>query len=164
MRVDKVVVNASPLILLFKTELSNVLPSLFSEILVPEAVREEVSEKSKDDKAAKLLNSTDWVNFVDVPPRLEIIRWDLGPGETSVLSYSIAFPEYRPLIDDAAAKKCAAAHGISTLGTGSTLILAKQRGLIDSVGESLEKLRLAGLWISDPIIQMLKTKAGERSE
>ena len=164
MRVDKVVVNASPLILLFKTELSHILPALFSEILVPEAVPEEVSEKYKHDKAAKLLNATDWVKFVDVPPRLEIVRWDLGPGETSVLSHSISFQEYRPLVDDAAAKKCAVAHGISTLGTGSTLILAKENGLIESVGKSLEKLRLAGLWISYPIIQMLKNKAGERSE
>jgi len=41
------------------------------------------------------------------------------------------------------------------------LILAKQRGIIQSVGKSLQALRAAGMWLSDDLIQMLTTKAGE---
>ena len=47
------------------------------------------------------------------------------------------------------------------MGTGTILILAKERGLIDSVEQSLRKLQDAGLWISESIIQLLKHKAGE---
>ncbi len=38
MPASKIVLNASPLILLCNTELSFILPALFSEIVVPEAV------------------------------------------------------------------------------------------------------------------------------
>ena len=51
--------------------------------------------------------------------------------------------------------------GIQTIGTGSMLILAKERGLIDSVEHSLRKLQNAGLWISEPIITLLKEQAEE---
>jgi len=47
------------------------------------------------------------------------------------------------------------------MGTGIILILAKERGLIESVEYSLRKLQNVGLWISEPIIQLLKHKAGE---
>lgn len=41
------------------------------------------------------------------------------------------------------------------------LILAKQRGILLSVAEALEKLRAAGMWISDDLVKLLTTKAGE---
>jgi predicted nucleic acid-binding protein len=47
------------------------------------------------------------------------------------------------------AKKCARSLGLSTLGAGSILILAKERGLIESVEQSLRTLQNAGLWISE---------------
>jgi len=59
------------------------------------------------------------------------------------------------------AKKCAQSLGIPTIGTGTILILAKEYGLIESVEQSLCKLQNVGLWISEPIIQLLKRKAGE---
>ena len=47
------------------------------------------------------------------------------------------------------------------LGTGGLLVLAKRRGLLTSVGEGIEKLRNSGLWLSDDIVRILKTQAGE---
>jgi len=35
MRIEKVIVNASPIIVLFKAHLDNILPLLFKEILIP---------------------------------------------------------------------------------------------------------------------------------
>lgn len=43
MRIDRVVVNASPLICLSKSGLSDLLPSLFTEIIVPDKVYQEVT-------------------------------------------------------------------------------------------------------------------------
>ena len=42
MRIDRVVADASPLIILFKSGLAGLLPQLFSEIIVPAPVRLEV--------------------------------------------------------------------------------------------------------------------------
>ncbi|MGH9916474.1 MAG: hypothetical protein ACRD63_14445, partial [Pyrinomonadaceae bacterium] len=50
MRIERVVVNASPLIVLFKSGLADLLPQLFTDILVPVAVWSEVA--SGKDQAA----------------------------------------------------------------------------------------------------------------
>ncbi len=56
---DGIVLNASPLIVLFKSELEFILPGLFKKIVVPEAVWKEIS--AYDDKAFKGLLKAMWV-------------------------------------------------------------------------------------------------------
>ena len=85
----------------------------------------------------------------------------MGAGETAVLSHALANPPFRAVIDDMDARRCAKTLGIPMLGTGGLLVLAKRRGLLNSVGEGIERLRESGLWLSDKIIQILKTQAGE---
>jgi hypothetical protein len=41
------------------------------------------------------------------------------------------------------------------------MVLAKQRGIVPSVGDRLKRLEEAGLWISADVIALLKQKAGE---
>jgi predicted nucleic acid-binding protein len=65
------------------------------------------------------------------------------------------------MVDDAGARRCARTFDIPILGTGGTLILAKRRGFIASVAESLIALRNAGLWLSDELVTLLKQQAGE---
>lgn len=49
MPINRVVLNASPLICLSKSELSELLSALFKDILVPDNVKEEVTAKSAVD-------------------------------------------------------------------------------------------------------------------
>jgi len=161
MPVEKIVLNASPLILLCNSKLSFVLPKLFPEIVVPEAVWKEIVNGSHLDQAAQILPELDWLEKVPIRPVPDVVRWDLGLGETDVLSFAIKHSGYTPVLDDMLAKKCARSLGVQTIGTGTILILAKEHGLIESVEQSLRKLQRAGLWISEPIIQLLKRKAGE---
>ena len=65
------------------------------------------------------------------------------------------------MVDDTAARRCAQTLGISTLGTGGAIALAKQRGLIESVGNRLQLLRDSGLWLSEEVFNLLKQKADE---
>jgi hypothetical protein len=53
------------------------------------------------------------------------------------------------------------ASGILTLGTEGASVLAKQRGLIASVGDRLQLFRDADLWLSVQVVNLLKKKAGE---
>lgn len=41
------------------------------------------------------------------------------------------------------------------------MILAKDHGLIDSVEAAMLRLRKAGLWISDAVINLIKTQPDE---
>jgi len=43
MNIEKVIVNASPIIVLFKSHLENILPLLFQEIMMPTTVYDEIT-------------------------------------------------------------------------------------------------------------------------
>ena len=61
------------------------------------------------------------------------------------------------------ARRCAQTLGIPMFGTGGLLVLAKRRGLLRSVDEAITKLRSAGLWLSDELVQILLAQAGENA-
>ena len=115
MPVEKIVLNASPLILLCNSELSFILPALFPEIVVPEAVWQEIVNGSQFDQAAQMLPELVWLKQVTVTPVPDVVRWDLGPGETEVLSYALEHSSFTPVIDDMLAKKCARSLGLQTI-------------------------------------------------
>jgi predicted nucleic acid-binding protein len=161
MRIEYVVVNASPLITLFKSQLADLLPQLFDQIQIPPAVWQEVTA-SKDDIAAQSLPQTNWATqtgAININPLVS--AWDLGAGESEVLSYALSHPDHTAMIDDAAARRCAISLNISTLGTGGMIVLAKRRGLIPSVIEPIQALRNAGLWLSEDLVNLLKRQARE---
>jgi len=160
MPIDRVVINASPLIVLFKSGQAELLPQLFNEILIPQAVWEEVTT-SKNDIASQKLPIVSWARSIQVSIHPSIATWDLGAGESTVLSFALENPGYRAMIDDSAARRCARALRIATLGTGGALVLAKRRGLIESVEDRLRWLQDEGLWLSEEVINLLKQQAGE---
>lgn len=61
MLIDRVVVNASPLICLFKSGLEELFPALFKDVVVPEAVIKEVMAKGTVDLTAQTLVSNTWI-------------------------------------------------------------------------------------------------------
>jgi len=161
MRIEAVVINASPLITLFRSGQADLLPRLFTHIVVPEAVWQEVVLDEWQDTAARELSKQSWPVRAEVVSSPRVAAWALGAGETAVLSHALANPPLRAVIDDMDARRCAKTLGIQILGTGGVLVLAKRRGLLLCVGDGLAKLRDAGLWLSDDIVQILKTQAGE---
>jgi predicted nucleic acid-binding protein len=160
MLIETVVINASPLITLFRSNQADLLPRLFGRIIVPDAVWHEVVNERHDAVARELPNQS-WPirESVTLSPRIQI--WNLGKGETAVLSYALTNPPVRAVIDDKDARRTAQALGIPIFGTGAILLLAKRRGLLKSVTSGLTKLRDAGLWLSDDIVKLIKTQAGE---
>ncbi len=62
MRIDKVVVNSSPLIVLFRSGQADLLPRLFKTIVVPDQVYEEIMAGRDDDPAKKSLAQAPWVS------------------------------------------------------------------------------------------------------
>ncbi len=161
MPAEEIVINVSPMILLCGSGLAHILPELFREIVIPEAVWQEIVSGPHQDCAARMLPSLPWLIRKTAAPCADVIRWDLGAGETAVLSFAVGNPEFTPVLDDMAAKRCAASLRLPALGTGSLMILAKDQGLISSVEEAMLRLRNAGLWISDAVIHLLKQQAGE---
>lgn len=161
MLTKKVVVNSSPLIVLFRSGQEELLPQMFESIIVPDQVYREIIVDGPLDRVKKMLPSLSWYSRIEVEISLKVAAWNLGEGESSVFSLASQKPEYRALVDDLAARRCARVMGIKTLGTGGLLILAKKRGLIKSVRKRVARLRESGLYMSDNVVELLALKAGE---
>lgn len=162
MPIERVIVDASPLITLFKSRLEQLLPQLFNEIIVPEAVWTEVVVDGKKDIAALTLPTVQWVKRVEVPEILSDVGVKrLGAGESEVLSYAFNHAQYWAVVDDKAARRCAKTLSIRILGTAALPLLAKRRGIIPSVTLALEALDDAGLRLSQDLKRELKQQAGE---
>jgi predicted nucleic acid-binding protein len=162
MRIDRVVVNSSPLITLFNSGQAELLPQLFSEVMVPDAVWLEVAEGGHQDIAAQAIRYAEWI--IRLPPTLPdpmVMTWDAGPGETAVISLARADSELRAIVDDDYARRCARVVGVRTLGTCGVIVLAKRRGIIPCVKPALDALRTAGLWLSDNLVHTILNEAGE---
>lgn len=158
----RVIVNASPLIFLCKSGLHNLLPQVYTEVIVPLPVWEEILAGGEADPASQLLPMLEWINQHSLTTTNQIVTdWNLGAGESSVLHLAASLPGYRVMLDDAAARACAKTLGLPFMGTGGFLVKAKQLGLIPSVSDALNEVIKAGLWISDSIIDLLKKQAGE---
>jgi len=155
MRIERVVINASPLITLFRADLHHLLPQLFPDLVVPEAVWEEVVNHPFTDPAAQGLPKSRWVRKVATQPSINVLAWGLGAGETGVLSFAQNNLDYTAIIDDRAARRCARVLGVAIMGTAGVVVLAKRHGLIDSVEKSLRRLQRAGLWLSEQLIVKL---------
>ncbi len=157
MRTERVVVNASPLICLSKSGLSDLLPALFTEIIVPDKVYQEITAKGETDISS--IKQLKQVSDIVIPP--SVASWDLGEGESAVLAYALKNPDFRAVIDDREARRCAMSLGCRYIGTVGIILLAKRRGFIPHMRESLNKLRNAGLWLSETFIKEVCCKANE---
>ncbi len=65
------------------------------------------------------------------------------------------------LLDDRAGRRVAARMNISTTGLIGLLLVAKERGVIQSVGILIKELRENGYWLSDEIMKIAIKLAGE---
>jgi len=89
MQVERVVVDASPLICLHKSGLLSLLPSLFAEIIVPEKVLHEITAKAGIDLST--MKQFKLEEGIVIPT--SIASWDLGEGESAVLAFALKNPE-----------------------------------------------------------------------
>lgn len=155
---DVWVVDASPLISLDQIGCVHLLARLSSEVLVPRAVVAEVSTGTM----ALTVERLGPYRVVEVD-RLDpgVAAWDLGVGETEVLSWIIANPGAIAILDDRAARQCASTFGIRARGTMGVLLDAKRAGLLTAVAPLIERLRSGGLYLSDTVIENALKIAGE---
>ena len=156
------VINASPLILLGKADQLGWLPDL-GQVIVPQSVASEVAAGSTADPARRWLDSAAAAAIIqrDVPERDELFAWNLGRGETAVIAWGMANPGFEAVLDDAAARRCAAVFGIRQRGTLSLVALAKRRGFIEAVRPVFAKLQAAGLFVTQALMDQVARSVGE---
>jgi predicted nucleic acid-binding protein len=86
-------------------------------------------------------------------PSSELLAWDLGEGETAVLSWAIHRQKWTAILDDGQARKCAKSFSVPTKGTLGVVLLAKQQGHIPSAAKAIQALLGADFRLDDDLIR-----------
>lgn len=143
------VVNASPLILLSRVGEVDLLQGVARSFTVPESVVQELLAKGPEDAAVQALKARPWLQVeprTGIPP--QIAEWNLGAGESAVLTTALGRPGCVAVLDDSAARRCAESRRIHVVGTVGGVLLAKRRGRIPLARPVLEKLVAGGMFFS----------------
>ena len=157
------IINASPLIVLAIVGQIGLFTALADEIVIPDAVVQEINAGPPNDPARNWLvePKVPIVGNLNLPS--ELLAWDLGAGETAVLTHALANPGWTAVLDDNAARNCARSFGIPVKGTLAIVILAKQQGLISSAADLIRQMQQHDFRIHDAIVRKaLSQTVGEQ--
>jgi predicted nucleic acid-binding protein len=156
------VFNASPLIVLAKSGLLERFLQLADQVWIPDAVAREVSYGKDPADPARC-----WVarqsSLIHPAPAISpfLMAWDLGAGESAVISLTEATPGAVAVLDDLAARRCAQAIGLKIIGTLGLVLMAKRADVIPSASQALDAIVAAGLFISPHHLETIRIQAGE---
>lgn len=152
------VIDASPLIFLTKADLLALLQYRYEVVLVTSTVATEIKRYGQTDITYRLLQSTEWLKVVKSLPEVKEVRdCNLDPGETSILSWAYANPGTEAILDDLAGRRCASRLEIPIRGTLGLVLSAKQRGYIVEAKPLIERLRQAGMYLFDRVVEQALT-------
>ena len=147
---------------LHRTDALNWLPNLCEEVRIPQAVAEELSEGRQRGYNVPRLQGYEWLTIA--APGAVPSQWlnvDLGAGELAVLTLALEHPTCTVLLDDRQARRIAQSAGLEVWGTLRILMEAKSQGLIARVADHVDRLKCAGMWMSDEIRRRVLALAGE---
>jgi predicted nucleic acid-binding protein len=157
------ILNASPIILLGKAGLLCTISPLAELWVVPDGVISEIESKRPiaqylvdlEDAAAVAKESVQHIHPL-------IASWDLGKGESEVLSFALQRgTNVTAVLDDLQARKCAKLLDIALIGSVGLLIMAKRVGLVKAVKPEINKLIDVGIRIDHRLLAEIYSKIGE---
>lgn len=155
------VMNASPLILLGKVGRLDLPESLAPSLAVPESVIREIEAGAESDPSTVATVSWAKVRVVaDVPLSVSVAHWDLGAGESQVISQCLAGPSVA-VIDDGDARACAQSHALPIIGTLGIVLRARRQGLIPVARPVVDQIIAAGSFLDRNLVEMALAQIGE---
>lgn len=159
----KVVVNTTPLIALSHVRQLDILRKLYGEIIIPEAVYNELSVKAESICKKAVDKSLDWIRVEKIENQLakSMYKTQLHDGEVEVMILSKEIGADVVIIDDANAKKHAKYLGLPVTGTLGVLIKAKQMGYVGELKPVLYQLVENGIYISQKVLDLCLKQVGE---
>ena len=156
------VLNASPIILLGKADLLKTLSPLSKTWMVPEGVVREVAVKSPVDSYLSDLSRSSEVRRKKVSKvHSSLAAWNLGPGESEVLTLAMRKSGVGVVLDDLQARKCAILFDIPLIGSLGLIVLAKRDGLIPHAKPAFDRLIDVGLYIDPGVLNRILVAIGE---
>ena len=157
-----VISNSSPLQYLYQADVLDLLPALFGQVCVPEAVVAELEEGRRRSVPLPTLADLSWLQVRTVRNRTLLpLVTHLGDGEKEVLVLGRELSDALLLLDDRDARRHAHALELEISGTLGVLLLAKERGILDAVRPVLDRLQALRFRLDARTRQRVLELAGE---
>lgn len=145
------VTDSTCLIGLERIQRLNILPQVFSPVIIPPAVQAEVGI------------SASWIT-VQAPQSIMTVaalKTQLDDGEAEAIALALELDDVFIILDDLSARRVAKQLNLKVIGTVGILLRAKQQKVIDEIKPLLTALNAADFRISEAIIQNALRLAGE---
>jgi uncharacterized protein len=152
-----VVSDTSALTSLLQVGLEEILPKLFQEVVIPEAVERELR------RAHAVLPP--FILTIPILNRelVNRLRRDLDEGEAEAIALILEKRGDLLLIDERKGRRVAQQEGVRVIGLLGVLLESKRRGIIPSLRETIRRLQTtAGFRISVALQERLLSEAGEQ--
>lgn len=158
-----VVSDTSPLLYLARLGRLDILQTLYLEVLVPDTVWRELTERRPDAPGVPDLLAVTWIRIepdaltTATTPDLE----DIDAGEAAAILLALARDADLVLIDDAAGRRAARQHKLGVRGTLGVFVEARQRGIVPSIAPLVEALLALGFRAHADLVTRVLLAAGE---
>lgn len=144
----KVISNSSPLIVLHNCNQLGILQQLFGEVLIPEAVYQEVVHNTGNRQQSEAVAHCDFIQVHPIPPQPFSFSHKLDRAEVEAIILAASLKADYLLLDDKRAQKEARLQGITFIPTFAVLLKAAQKGLISDFEAVLTALQQNNIFIS----------------
>ncbi len=154
-----VVSDTTPIISLMKDNRLGILKELFREIVIPEAVYNELTSNPKFPEEAKMIEDSDFIKTVTLNDQklLDVFQRATGLdlGESEAIIYSDESGADLLMMDEAKGRQVAKQMNIRIIGTLGILQLANEKGLLtgNDVRHCIDVLKENERHISDNLIE-----------
>ena len=157
-----IVCNTGPVIGLSRAGLGHLLGLLFSRVLLPEAVVEELRAKQTGDSEQFERTIAHAHIMKPARPPEPMLLAELDLGEASVIELAAEQGIRKVLLDERRARRVAATvYGFAVKGTCAVLLEAKFRRLIPRVRPALDAMIAGGYFIGPQLMGECLRRASE---
>ena len=151
-----VVADSSPLNYLLLLDVIQILPELFEQILIPEAVSRELQSAATPPKvAAWMSRPPTWLRIKTASPLDDEELEKLGAGEREAIIIALAHPpDALLLIDEGRGRRQAERHQIRFMGALGVLDKAAASGLIN-LPSAIDRLLQTNFYVTPSLLKTL---------
>ena len=141
------------------------LHDLFGEVIVPQAVSDEVIDYGRDPEVSQEIDQAPWIKTVHVENELAVRvllhPLDLGEAEVIVLTQELGADLAG--VDERLAREKLESLGVKVVGILGILLRAKKAGLLDEIRPAIDELRRIKFSMSQSLVEIILDMAGEFS-
>jgi predicted nucleic acid-binding protein len=161
MRAGPVVSNNTALVALWVLGRLDLLPRVYGEVLIPQAVYDEFLATERGLRLAALEHAAGIRSVSLATPQRARIYVGLDQGEAEVLALAEECDARLVIIDELKGRRYAQRLGLPLTGTLGFLLLAKEKGLIGSMASMIAELQNSGLHLDLALVAEVLRLAGE---